>query len=122
MVQIQPEPPGLAGITIHRAVIERVGTLVDEYGDACAAGDARAERRRGLHDLLRAICRTLRLEAVSGDRYQLIRQGDAVAVSERSDVAPGLHPDSGLRFARGVPGFVVERPDRAARGLRPAAS
>ncbi len=68
------------GVTINGLVASRIRGLVDEYGESLARGDALSNRRARLEDLLRAVLRSLRLEAVDGERYRLLRCGDVLTV------------------------------------------
>lgn len=72
------------GLLVNRLVSERVTAMVDEYGQLCADPAADARRRDRLAALLRAILRTLRVEAASGARYRLVRIGDALRMQRHA--------------------------------------
>jgi hypothetical protein len=87
MIHSSIEEPIPIGVTINRIVVDRLRRLVDEYGIVCTSGSGMDERRRGLDGLLRAVCRTLRIESIEGERYQLIWQNEDLLVRKRSDDA-----------------------------------
>ena len=70
------------GVTINVLVASRIRGLVDEYGESLARGGAMSHRRARLESLLRAVLRSLRLEAVDGERYRLSRCGDVLTVDQ----------------------------------------
>ena len=77
------------GIVVNGVVASRIRALVDEYGALCRQGDGASDRRRGLCRLLRVVLRNLRLQAVEGDRFRLVRRGDRLEVEPTNDGAVG---------------------------------
>ncbi len=82
-MKVQDPNPCPIGVSINGIVAARIRDLVDEYGEAWADGPAGEERRTRLVTLLRAVLRSLRLEAVDGERYRLRRRGDLLMVERR---------------------------------------
>jgi hypothetical protein len=68
------------GLEVNRYVAVRVRALVDEYGAMESVGAAPEGRRAHLAGLLQAVLRSLRLDAVSGERYRVARCGNHLRV------------------------------------------
>jgi hypothetical protein len=89
-MKVQDPSPCPIGVSINGIVAARIRDLVDEYGDAWAGGPDGEARRTRLVPLLRAVLRSLRLEAVDGERYRLRRRGDLMTVERRPSEDPSV--------------------------------
>ena len=78
-----PTSPCPIGLVVNEVVAARVKALVDEYGAACARDELKDDRRRRLALVLRSVLRSLRLEAVEGDRYRVVRRGDVIELERK---------------------------------------